>query len=101
MGAFVKTKYVDNMTVNAANGQITIAYSNANITQLAANDLTIILTPEIQVAGVYADLTGNPSGNIDWACVSVGVATATARGFKGAAIVAGTVPAKYAPGECK
>jgi type IV pilus assembly protein PilA len=101
MGGFVKTKYVDNMVVSAANGQIVISYLNTNITQLTANDLTINLTPEIQVAGVYTDLSNNPSGNIDWACTSVGVATATARGFKGIAIAAGTVPAKYAPGECK
>jgi type IV pilus assembly protein PilA len=100
-GAFVKTKYVNGMTINNANGQIVIQYSNATITQLAANNETVILTPEVQVAGAYVDLTGSPSGNIDWACVSAGVSTATNRKFTGIALVAGTVEAKYAPGECK
>jgi type IV pilus assembly protein PilA len=100
-GAFNTTKYVNNMVVNPANGQIVLSYNNVTITQLAANNETVILTPEINVGGAYVDLTWNPSGNIDWACVSVGVKTATTRGFTGIAIAPGTVEAKYAPGECK
>jgi type IV pilus assembly protein PilA len=89
LGAFTKTKYVNNMTVNPANPQLT------------ANSQTIILTPEIN-NGVYNDLTtAGLSGNIDWACTSVGVATATGRGFTGIAIAAGTLTAKFAPTECK
>jgi type IV pilus assembly protein PilA len=100
--SFIKTKYVNVMSVSAANGQITLQFNNATITQLPNNNETMLLTPEIQVAGVYTDLaTGNPSGNIDWACTTQGVATATARGFKGIALTAGTLEAKYAPTECK
>ena len=99
--AFTPTKYVNNITVSGANGTITILYSNANITQMTANNMTIVLTPEVSVGGAYADLTTNPVGNIDWACTSVGVATATAQGFTGIAIAGGTVLAKYAPATCK
>ncbi len=100
---FAPTKYVNNITINPANGQITVAYNNANISQMTANNMTVILTPEVKPAGggAYADLTTTPVGNIDWACVSAGVATATARGFTGIAIAPGTVLAKYAPSECK
>ena len=101
MGAFNTTKYVNNMTVNPANGQITIQYNNTTIPQLAANNQTVILTPEIN-NGTYKDLTTvGLSGNIDWACVSAGVQTATGRGFTGIAVAAGTLTAKYAPTECK
>jgi type IV pilus assembly protein PilA len=100
-GVFATTKYVNNMTVSAANGQITIFYNNATIPQLTANNQTILMTPEIN-NGVYNPLTvAGLSGNIDWACTSVGVNTATGRGFLGIAIAPGLVPAKYAPTECK
>ncbi len=101
LGVFNTTKYVNNLTVNPANGQITISYNNVTIPQLTANNMTIVMTPEIN-NGTYADLTtAGLSGNIDWACTSLGVSTATARGFTGIAIAPGTLTAKYAPTECK
>jgi type IV pilus assembly protein PilA len=100
MGAFTPTKYVTNITVNPANGVITIVYSNANISQIAAGQ-TILLTPEINSGG-YKDLTvAALTGNIDWSCTSAGVATATAQGFTGIGLTAGTIPAKYSPTACK
>src|ERR1700739_3630266 len=38
--SFVKTKYVNAMSISAANGQITISFNNATITQLPANNET-------------------------------------------------------------
>jgi type IV pilus assembly protein PilA len=93
------TKYVNNIAINAANGQITITYS-ATTPQL--NGLTMILTPQIQVAGAYVLLNavGANTGNVDWACASNQNNTATTRV---PAMVApmGTVPARFAPTECK
>src|ERR1700758_4722632 len=67
---FTPTKYVNNVTLNAANGQITIAYNNATITQLPVNNLTLLLTPEVNSGG-YQDLTtAGLLGSIDWACTS-------------------------------
>jgi type IV pilus assembly protein PilA len=101
LGAFVPTKYVTNLVVNPANGQIVISYNNVTIPQLTAAGMTIVMTPEINVGG-YKDLTTvGLSGNMDWACTSIGVATATARGFTGIAIAPGTLTSKYAPTECK
>jgi type IV pilus assembly protein PilA len=100
-GVINTTKYVNTMTVNAANGQITVAYNNVTIPQLTANGMTILLTPEINNGG-YKDLTTvGLSGNIDWACTSLGNSTATARVFTGIALGLGTLTAKYAPTECK
>jgi type IV pilus assembly protein PilA len=99
---FAKTKYVNNMTVSPLNGQIVVFYNNVTIPQLTANSQTILMTPEINMTGAYVDLTGaGVSGNIDWACTSAGVQTATTRNFTGIALTAGTLTAKYAPTECK
>jgi len=100
---FAKTKYVNNMTVNPANGVITVMYNNTTIPQLSANSQTILLTPEINVnGGGYVDLTGvGVQGNIDWACTSVGTATAQARLFTGIALTQGSLNSKFAPTECK
>jgi type IV pilus assembly protein PilA len=101
-GAFAPTKYVNLVAVSAANGQITISYNNATITQLTTNNMTILMTPEIQSGGGYQDLTtANILGSVDWACTSAGVATATQESFTGIALNPGTILARYAPTECK
>jgi type IV pilus assembly protein PilA len=98
---FTATKYVNALTCSAANGQITIKYNNAQITQMTANNMTILLTPEINNGG-YVNLTNAAAvGSIDWACTSVGVTTATNELFTGIALNPGTVLAKYAPTQCK
>jgi type IV pilus assembly protein PilA len=90
---FKATKYVSNLTIDPADGHITITYG-ANTPQISG--LTIILTPNVPVGTILA--TG-ATGNIDWACQSVNSATMTARNLKGDG--PGTVPARYAPTECK
>ncbi|HEY8053765.1 MAG TPA: prepilin-type N-terminal cleavage/methylation domain-containing protein, partial [Steroidobacteraceae bacterium] len=42
---FSPSKYVNSIVIDPANGQITIAYNNANISQMTANNMTVILTP--------------------------------------------------------
>ena len=86
------TKYVQNITIGAATGVITVTYS-ATTPQI--NGQQLILSPFI--AG--AALATNLQGNIDWACTSLSKQTATSRGMGAAA--AGTLLAKYAPTECK
>jgi type IV pilus assembly protein PilA len=100
---FTPTKYVNNITVNGANGQIVVFYNNATISQLTANNMTLNLTPEVQPAGggPFADLTGSPVGNLDWACASAGAVTAGQLGFTGIALNPGTLTARYAPSTCQ
>jgi type IV pilus assembly protein PilA len=87
---FKATKYVANETINPATGVITVFYGSPP--QIAGQ--TLLLTPFINKAA----LAPNLQGPIDWACTSVGVATAGARGL---AAGPGTLTAKYAPTECK
>jgi len=89
------TKYVANITINAANGVIAVNYDGVNIPQLAgANEIT--LTPNIN----KAVLATGVQGNIDWACASATNATATAAGL---AVTAPGAPvlAKFVPTQCK
>jgi type IV pilus assembly protein PilA len=98
--AFTPTKYVSNLQINAANGIITITYG-ANTPQL--NGLNIHLTPQINVAGAYVGLAGVGinSGAVDWSCQSTTNTTATTRVPALIAASPGTVPARFAPTECK
>jgi type IV pilus assembly protein PilA len=93
---FKATKYVTNITIAQNTGVITVDYnSTANgIPQLAGAN-TIILSPFINAKALATGL----SGNIDWACTSVGNTSATAGGMGAAA--KGTVPTKYVPTQCK
>jgi len=98
--SFTPTKYVGNLTINPASGVITITYG-ANTPQL--NGLTVSLTPQVNVAGAYQLLAGVGvnTGAIDWACQSAANTTATTRVPAMIAATPGTVPARYAPTECK
>jgi type IV pilus assembly protein PilA len=94
------SKYVTSITI-AATGLITINYNNAptGLSQLAAGQTQITLSPSIKVAGVATALAAGQQGAIDWACASQFNATATGRNLP--VIAGGTVLARYVPTECK
>lgn len=92
------TKYVDDIQIDGATGAITVTMTanaaNAGL-PTAVQGTTLVLTPNVRNAGLAAGV----SGSIDWACASLTNATATKRGLT--AVTAGTLPAKYAPAECR
>jgi len=89
------TKYVANMVITGATGVITATLQGPTSgLPTAVQGTTITMTPNVNrlaLAGVV--------GAIDWACGSTTTATATAKGL--GAVTAGTLPAKYAPAECR
>jgi len=89
------SKYVTSVQV-AATGVVTVTYraTAANGLPTGLNGQTLLFTPFVGGAALAATSVGA----IDWACTSVGTATATGRGF---AAAAGTLPARYAPSECR
>jgi type IV pilus assembly protein PilA len=115
--AFVPTKYVNCIAIddntgavqaNCANGtgiagssgMITVNYNTAGasggITQLANQGTQITLTPSV---GLVVLSGATPAGgNIDWACASATNVTANAAALPN---TVGTLPAKYAPTQCK
>ena len=83
--------------VDPGNGAITVMSGTtavAGIPTVAAG-MTLVFTPNVRGALIAAGATGA----IDWACASTTNTTATARGL----VIAGngTMPAKYAPSECR
>jgi type IV pilus assembly protein PilA len=92
--SFAATKYVSNIQVTAVSGAITVSYASGQIPQLTGANV-LILTPSVNKTAIPNTL----SGAIDWACTSVGNATATAQGLP---VTAGaTILAKYVPSNCK
>lgn len=91
LSSWTSTKYVSSITIGATTGIITVKYSG-NTPQISGD--TLILYPYVN----GAPLASGATGNVDWACASSTVATATSEGM---AVTAGTLPARYAPTQCK
>jgi type IV pilus assembly protein PilA len=96
-----QSKYINNITANAVAGPtvgaITVELSLATGSGLPTDAIgkTIVFTPNVQNAPIVPGV----SGAIDWACGSITAITAGTRGLTAAAV--GTLPAKYAPAECR
>ena len=95
------SKYVANVLIDSA-GVITVSYAanTGNGLPTALNANTLVFTPYANVAGTPEVLADDSQGAIDWACRSDTNATADARDFP-AGGTNGTLPAKYAPSECR
>ncbi len=92
------SKYVNNITVASGspwNVAIYIAGNPGNGIPSTLDDTTIMLTPNV----LGQAPTSGMLGAIDWACASTGTSTAAARGL--GSVQVGSLPAKYAPAECK
>ena len=74
---------------------VSIAANSGNGMPTGLNNQTLVLSPNVRN---LAPVAGS-AGSIDWACASVTNTTATTRGL--ANRVTGTLPAKYAPSECR
>lgn len=93
-----QSKYVSDISiVEGAPWTITLTLTaNAdNGIPLGLNGNTLNLSPNVQGTTPVAGAVGA----IDWACGSATQATAAARSL--ANVVAGTLPAKFAPSECR
>lgn len=95
------TKYVANIQVTGASTPwpvvITLTAGAASGLPADALGRTLVFSPNIQ-GGVPTGATIG-LGAVDWACASDSNITATNRGL--ANRVLGTLPAKYAPAECR
>jgi type IV pilus assembly protein PilA len=90
------TKYVSNVVV-AGTGEITITFNPAAGAGFPtdAQGTTLRVSPNVQNAAIAAGVTGA----IDWACTSATAVTAGNKGLTNRPV--GTLPAKYAPAECR
>lgn len=74
---------------------VSLAANSGNGIPSGLNNQTIVLSPNVQNAAPVAGALGS----IDWACASATNQAATARGQANRTL--GTLPAKYAPAECR
>jgi type IV pilus assembly protein PilA len=89
------SKYVQNIIV-APTGTVTVTYraTAQNGLPTTINNSSLIFTPSVN----GANLSANTQGAVDWSCGSLSTITATARGLP---VGTGSLPAKYAPSECR
>ncbi len=97
------SKYVNQVQISTTTGEIQIQYNATNVGPIPAS-ATLNLKPFIKTnattfQALDAAIAAGNSGAIDWACASVTQAAATARTMTG--VTAGTLPAKFAPAECR
>ena len=90
-----QSKIVDDIQIDTATGVITVTSVTGGGLPSDAQGTTLTFSPNVQGAALSAGATGA----IDWACASTENTTATARNLVVGA--AGTMPAKYAPSECR
>ena len=95
------SKYVTSVLADRVTGEITVTYSA--LLNAAVTGTTVVLTPYIRPAGAPVQLAASfataISGPLDWGCSSFTHVTASARSLP--PVVAGTLPARFAPGECR
>ena len=100
-GLGAASKYVTSVLIAPATGEISVAYSAAVGTGVAANELR--LTPYITGTGLPVQLgtayAAGTTGAIDWGCASDTSLRAGQRNMP--PVVAGTLTSKFAPSECR
>ena len=90
------SKYVSSITA-VATGELTVNFIAATTGLPGAN--TLVFTPGVKTgAGAAVALANGLAGSIDWGCSSASQVKALT---VVAAATAGTVPARYAPSECR
>ena len=93
-----QSKYVSDITTAAGTPwtiTVALAATAGNGIPTGLNAKTITFSPNVQGVTPIATSTGA----VDWACGSATVVAAGKRGLKN--VTAGTLPAKYAPSECR
>ena len=90
------SKYVADTKVEENTGIVIVTFSKAAGNPV--NGKTLAWTPYHNGKELWNDTKG-ALANVDWACVSASSKTASSRGFAG--FRPGTLPAKYAPTECR
>lgn len=93
------SKYVKNIRVIGGATpwplEIQIAATGGNGIPTGLDGLTLVLSPNVQSSVPVAA----SQGAVDWACASTTAATATARSLANRTL--GTLPARFAPSECR
>ena len=100
-GVGATSKYVTSVQIANGTGIITVTFNAANVGSIPAA-ATLNLSPYIRSGAATTQLGASyaaaVTGSIDWGCATVTQANSVT---KGVTTPVGTLPAKYAPGECR
>ncbi|CAA0083411.1 Fimbrial protein [BD1-7 clade bacterium] len=96
------SKYVNSVQIDNATGEVTVTFNNLNVGTIPANS-TLVYTPYIQTGAapvqLAAAIAAGDRGTIDWGCASLSNVVSAGRLLP--ALVNGSLPAAYAPSECR
>jgi len=96
------SKYVTSVLVDAATGEVTVTFNENNVGNIPAGS-TLVYTPYIQTGNGATQLAANfgsgNTGSVDWGCASTANLVSAGRGLT--TLTAGTLPAQFAPSECR
>ncbi len=102
-GAGAITKYVNSVRINNATGEITVLFNAASVGNIPVGS-SLIYTPYSRNPAVIqlqpALAGGNFGGGVDFGCASTSSAVSTGRGLPPIG-AGGTLPAQFAPSECR
>lgn len=92
-----RSKYVSDLSIDGATGEITVTMATLATSGLptAVLGMTLVMTPNVQNAALAVGVIGA----LDWGCSSTTAVTAATKGL--AVVTMGTLPARYAPSECR
>ena len=101
------SKYVDSILLSTdGNAVVTVTYNTTNIGGLTNTTNTLVLTPYVRhgaaataVALISDAQSAGQQGPIDWGCASATSTVSSGRELPPA--TAGTLPARFAPSECR
>lgn len=99
------SKYVTSVRITEATGEITVTFNATNVGNIPA-DSTLVFTPYVQNAAgaptqLGASYAAGVTGSIDWGCASESNAVSSGPDRNMPALTAGTLPARFAPSECR
>jgi type IV pilus assembly protein PilA len=102
-GAFTPTKYVSARVMSPTTGVVVITFNADTVGRIPLN-ATITMSPYLNNASpisLFDAMAANTAGVVDWICQSETAETAAARGLGALATTPGTLPARFAPNECR
>lgn len=103
-GLGATSKYVSRVHIDDVTGEVTVTFDPAHIGAIPTGS-SLVYTPYVQVYGgpvqLALALAGSQTGSIDWGCASDSNQVSGGATRNMPALTLGTLPAKYAPGECR
>lgn len=99
-----QSKYVTSVLIDQNTGEVIVNYNQVNVGSIPPGS-TIVFTPYIRSAGgpvaLASALSSGITGVMDWGCASDTNSVASGANRSLPAITMGTLPARFAPSECR